>query len=67
MESMHEKYVNKPLFFHMPTKLKHFTQPAKNTQFSFFFLCVLLLFYYPPCSELTMKLEAEGGRGHPGT
>lgn len=38
MERVHESYVNKPLYFHMPTKLKHFTQLAKNTQFFSFFL-----------------------------
>lgn len=53
MERVHESYVNKPLYFHMPTKLKHFTQLAKNTQF--------FSFYYPPLSELTVKPEAKGG------
>lgn len=42
MERVHESYVNKPLYFHMPTKLKHFTQLAKNTQFCFVF-CFFLL------------------------
>lgn len=35
MDRAHESYVNKLLNFHT-TKLKHFTQLAKNTLFFFF-------------------------------
>ena len=78
MKRVQECCVNKPLCFHMPTKLKHFTQLAKNTPFSFFFpfffslslslslsLSCCCLTTSPPLSSL--KPEVEGGRGHPGT
>lgn len=47
-KSIFESYVNKPLRLHMPTKLKHFTQLAKNTQFSsvFFSLVFFSSFFF---------------------
>ena len=76
MKRVHECCVNKPLCSQMPTKLKHFTQLAKNTPFSFFFflffslslslsLSRCCLTTSPPLSSL--KPEVKGGRGHPGT
>lgn len=60
-------YVNRPLCFPMPMKLKHFTQLAKNTQFSFFFFPLFLCCCCTTRPSLTSLWNLSKREGHPGT
>lgn len=67
MEGMFESYVNKPLCFHMPTKLKHFTQLAKNTQFFSLSLSLFFCCCFTPLPSLSSPWNLRRREGHPGT
>lgn len=65
-KSIFESYVNKPLRLHMPTKLKHFTQLAKNTQFSsvFFSLVFFSSFFSVFLEGEEKELSERGSSGN---